>query len=216
MTGISIFKTEKKAFLLSDEGCFCPNTGKLLGHETKAVGLESMGLAFAFSGNGLAIQLVPIMNRLLQPGWKQTDFLEALPAILRDRHSEIVAIDGSSVESRIFVAMLERPRNTPRLYCISSHEVEFLPGIAPFVLAEVEGLAVPAVDFAGLFPKGYMRGSLQDARRIAYAQRDHVFENLQNACGISGDCELLTISRKGIKLNTVASFPDPIGERIVV
>jgi hypothetical protein len=214
MTGISIFKTDKKAFLLSDEGCFCPDTGKLLYHATKGLGFEAKGLAIAFSGNGVAADLIPAMNRILPANWTQAEFLEALPAILRDRHSEIETCIRPDAESRIFVAMIERPSKRPRLFFLSSHAVEFLPGVAPFELTEVEGLAVPAIDFTDLFPRGYIKGTIRDARRIVTAQRHIAFDSLAGGVGISGNCELLTISRGGIKLNNVAKFPDPIGGRI--
>lgn len=213
MTAISIFKTDRKAFLLTDEGCFCPDTGKLVGHATKGLGFPTRGIAIAFSGNGLAGDLIPAINRALPDNWTQANFIAALPHILSDRHNEIVA-DRPDAESRIFVAMVERRSKRPRLFFISSHAVEFLPGVAPFEVAEVEGLAVPAIDFAELFPRGYIKGTVDDARRLIVAQRQVPLGSLKGAIGVSGECGLLTVSRGSVKLTTVANFPDKIGERI--
>lgn len=213
MPAINLCADHRRAYLATDSGYFDPSTGRIVALGGKALVLPDVQMAIGISGSGSPAELMQNLNTTCEHG-TQRAILAALPNAIACMAVERKALNPTGWSTvRLWIASYDRVRAKPRLFTVASDPDPSSPHIPPLVVNGVRGWAtgLTPVQVATLLPAGYVANPRADLTRMFEAQRGYAFPHMGGRCGVAGDCDLYTVSRRGVTVETLIRFPEGVG-----
>jgi hypothetical protein len=200
----------ERAYLVTDSAVYDSAAGGAVAWlGPKWLGLPDIGLAIASSGSArfrleLELQIVAWRGHT-----SQGEFLAALPALVRsadaafnaNRISVVCFAGYSHAQGRAFGGFLTtRSEQGFEAFSISWENVILSPGLPQEI---IESVLQPTFDpYADSLPM------IEQQRRCNFGSPE------QPICGIGGNINVVAVSREGITVDTIHTYPAEVGEKV--
>lgn len=216
MTACNLFLGERAAYLIADRGCYMED-GTIIGARCKPLlsprlrmAITTAGRACAWAeGDQLRDPLQERLTDLFGAAVDQRAALAALPALFAAAHEELHEQEFEGAFIQGCIGLWADADDKPRGLVIGSPGHDFPGGLGPFELADVSGIASPAVD-RSYWPEGEV--TRESALRLVLEQRKTPGEDGIFRVGVAAD--LVTVDTTGVRLEEIHRWPDRIGKKI--